>query len=191
MTRWATPAVFALALLSACGGVAGTTREQEISLQLRSLTEADQRREVGTVEGYLYLREPGVPMPLKDWPVTLIPLPPTVEGAVTRAKAQFAAPGRVPLSARALAVAHRPITEYLTSLRAGGHETLIRRVKTETGENPKFTFQDVPQGRWLLLAELPSTVSVLLWAQPVTVTSGEVTWQSLNDQNIWLEGLTR
>jgi len=189
MTRCATLAVLALALLSACGGVAGRAREQEISLLLLSLKEAEQKREVGTVEGYLYLVEPGVPTALRDWPVTLIPLPPTIEGAVTRAKTEFAAHGRNPLSAKALTVAHQPIEAYMKSLQAGGHDELIKQVKTETGVNPKFTFQDVPQGRWLLLAKLPSPISVLLWAVPVTVTSGGVTWQSLNDKNIWLEGL--
>jgi len=189
MTRCATLAVFALALVSACGGVAGRAGEQEISLLLLSLKEAEQKREVGAVEGYLYLVEPGVPTPLKDWPVTLIPLPPTIEDAVTRAKTQFAAHDRMPLSAKALTVAHQPIDAYMRSLQAGGHDKLIKRVKTETGVDPKFTFQDVPQGRWLLLAELPSPISVLLWAVPVTVTSGGVTWQSLNDKNIWLEGL--
>ncbi|HLC03849.1 MAG TPA: hypothetical protein VJK02_12490, partial [Anaerolineales bacterium] len=84
MTRWTTLAVLALALLSACGEVAGRALEQEISLLLLSLKEAEQKREVGAVEGYLYLVEPGVPTPLKDWPVTLIPLPPTIEDAVTR-----------------------------------------------------------------------------------------------------------
>jgi hypothetical protein len=122
--------------------------------------------------------------------VTLIPLPPALEAALARPKDQFLARGRAPLSATALALARQPITDYIKRLEATGHTGLTRTVKTESGPDPKFTFQDVAQGRWLLLAGLPSTISVLLWAVPVTVTSGEVTRQSLNDTNIWLEGLT-
>lgn len=190
MQRWAKLGVVAVALLSACAGVAGQTGEQEIAGLLQSLGGAAQRGEVGTVEGYLYLMQPAVPTPLKDWSVTLIPLTPTLEGAVNRAKQQFTTHGRVPLSASELDLARRPITDYLKALEATGHTELIRTVNTESGSDPKFTFQDVPQGRWLLLAELPSKISVLLWAVPVTVTKGKVTWQSLNDKSLWLEGLT-
>lgn len=190
MKRWAAIGVVCGALLSACGGLAGNTREQEISSLLRSLKEAEQKREVGTVEGYLYLAEPAVPTPLRDWPIMLIPLTPTLENAVTRAKGQFAANGRVPLAVKALTVARQPINDYLSELAASGRGEPIRRTKTDREGNPMFRFQDVPQGRWLLLAELPSPISVLLWALPVTITSGEVTRQSLNDKNIWLEGLT-
>lgn len=190
MKRWATMGVVCGALLSACGGLAGNTREREISLLLQSLKEAEQKREVGTVEGNLYLAEPAVPTPLSDWPVLLIPLTPTLENAVTRAKKQFAANGRVPLSAKTLTMAHQPITNYLNELGASGRGELMRRTKTDPQGNPTFRFQDVPHGRWLLMAEISSQISVLLWALPVTVTRGEVTRQSLNDKNIWLEGLT-
>lgn len=190
MKRWATMGVVCGALLSACGGLAGNTREREISLLLQSLKEAEQKREVGRVEGNLYLAEPGVPTPLRDWPVMLIPLTPTLENAVSRAKKQFAANDRVPLSAKTLTMAHQPITNYLNELGASGRGELIRRTKTDPEGNPTFRFQDVPQGRWLLIAEMNSQISVLLWALPVTVTSGEIKWQSLNDKNTWLEGLT-
>lgn len=179
-----------LAFLSACGGLAGRTKEGDVSEWLRTLHEAKQKGEVGSVEGYLYLMLPGPPTPLRDWPVTLSPLPPTLESAVRLAREQFARTGRMPLTADALRLARQPITDYMKMLQATGYKELIRTVKTDTGTDPKFTFHDVPQGRWLLLAELPSKISVLLWAVPVTVTKGEVAWQSLNDKSLWLEGLT-
>lgn len=191
MQRWTRLGVVAVAFLSACAGVAGRTGGQEMADLLQSLRGAAQRGEVGTVEGYLYLMQPALPTPLKDWPVTLIPLTPTLEGAVHRAKQQFTTNGRVPLSASALNLARRPITNYIKALEAAGHKELIREVATETGPDPKFTFQDVPHGRWLLLAGFPSKISVLLWAIPVTVSTGKATHQSLNDTNIWLEGLTK
>jgi hypothetical protein len=190
MTRWVKAGVVGLAFLTACGGLAGRTKDGDVPEWLRTLHEAQQKGEVGSVEGYLYLILPGPPIPLRDWPVTLIPLPPTLEASVSLARGQFARTGRIPLTADALRLAYQPITDYIKELTATGHKDLIRTVKTVKETDPKFTFQDVPQGRWLLLAQLPSKISVLLWVVPVTVTKGEVTWQSLNDKNLWLEGLT-
>lgn len=190
MRRWMKAGVVGLVFLSACGGLAATNKDGDLSDWLRALHEAKQKGEVGTVEGYLYLFFPGPPIPLRDWPVTLIPLPPTLERTVTHAHEQFAKSGRIPLSAAALAQARQPITDYIKTLTATGHQEMIRTVKTETGADPKFAFQDLPPGRWLLLAELPSKISVLLWVVPVTVTPGVRTWQSLNDKSLWLEGVT-
>lgn len=190
MRRWVNGGVVVLTLLTACGGLAGGTKEGDSTELFRVLSETQQKGEIGSVEGLLYLWLPGPPTPLRDWPVTLIPLPPTLEDAVRSAREQFTKSGRTPLTADALNQARQPITDYMKRLAATGHQELIRTVKTETGTDPKFTFQDVPQGRWLLLAELPSKISVLLWATPVTVTKGKPTWQSLNDKSVWLEGLT-
>jgi hypothetical protein len=184
-------ALLCLTFLSACAGPAGGTRDDEVSAWLRTLREAQQRGEVGSVEGFVYLFLPPPPTPLRDWPVTLIPLPAALEAAVGRSRERFVQTGRAPLTADALRQAQQPIVEYMEMLRATGHSDLIRTAKTDTGKDPKFSFQDVPQGRWLLLAALPSSISVLLWAVPVTVTDGEVVHRSLNDQAVWLEALTK
>jgi hypothetical protein len=190
MRRWEKVGLVSVAFLTACGRVAIAPPQHEIATLLGSIQEANQKGEVGSVGGYLYLILPGPPIPLRDWPVTLIPLPPTLEAAVAQSKERFMKTGRVPLTADALRQARQPITDYINHLVATGHQDLIRTVKTETGIDPKFTVQDVPPGRWLLLAELPAKVSVLLWAVPVTLTKGEQTWQSLNDKSLWLEGFT-
>jgi hypothetical protein len=134
--------------------------------------------------------QPALPIPLKDWPVILIPLTPSLEQAVIQAHAAFIRNGRTPLTAQALGRVRQPIITTIDHLEASGHKALIRTAQTETGDEPQFTFPDVPPGRWLLLAELRSKISVVLWAVPVTVTKGAQTWQSLNDKGIWLEGLT-
>jgi hypothetical protein len=145
--------------------------------------------DVGSVEGHLFLLMPGVPTPLKNWPVRLIPLSPSLEATLGMSQERFTRGGGTPLSAQALARARRPIDDYLKEVAALGHSELIGSAMTGALE-PKFTFQEVPQGRWLLLAELPSKISVLLWAVPISVAKGELTRQPLNDRNIWLEGLT-
>jgi hypothetical protein len=165
------------------------TRDGDLAHLVRSLDEAQQKGEGGSIGGFLYLIHPALPTPLHEWPVTLIPLTPTLEQAVIQAHAEFIRNGRAPLTADALDRVRRPIIAQIDHLEASGHKALIRTAQTETGTEPKFTFQDVPPGRWLLLAEFRSKISVLLWAVPVTVTQGEQTWQSLSDKNIWLEGL--
>lgn len=178
-----------LAVLSSCAGLAGKGQEQDLQGLLRSLKEAKQNGTVGTVEGYAFLVMPGVPTPLKNWPVRLLPLSPSLEAAVSAAHEQFVRGGRAPLAAEAFNRARQPITDYASEVARLGHGDLILTVKTAPGE-PRFAFDEVPAGRWLLVTELPSKISVLLWAVPVTVTKGEVTHQSLNDGKIWLEGLT-
>lgn len=190
MRQWVKGGVVALTLLSACGGLTRTGPDGDLADRFRSLEEAQQKGEVGSIGGYLYLMQPALPIPLKDWPVILIPLTPTLEQAVIQAHAAFIRDGRTPLTAEALGRVRRPIITAIDHLEASGRKAMIRTVKTETGTEPQFTFPDIPPGRWLLLAELRSKISVLLWAVPVTVTKDEQTWQSLNDKGIWLEGLT-
>lgn len=193
MRRVAKPALavlICLVLLSACGGLTRTAPDGDLADRLRSLEEAQQHGEFGSIRGYLYLMQPALPLPLTDWPVILIPLTPTLEQAVIQAHAAFIRNGRTPLTAEALDRVRQPIITAIDHLEASGRKALIRRVQTETGDEPRFTFPDVPPGRWLLLTELRSKISVLLWAVPVTVTKGAQTRQSLNDKEIWLEGLT-
>lgn len=190
MRRWVKGGVVAMTLLSACGGLTRTVPDGGLADLLPSLEEAQQKEEVGSIGGYLYLMQPALPIPLRDWPVILIPLTPTLEQAVIQAHAAFIRNGRTPLTAEALGRVRQPIITTIDHLEASGRKAMIRTVKTETGTEPQFTFPDVPPGRWLLLAELRSKISMLLWAVPVTVTKGAQTWQSLNDKGIWLEGLT-
>ncbi len=181
--------VICLAFLSACGGMAGKRQEQGLSTLLRSLSDAGKKGEVGSVEGNAFLLMPGVSTPLKNWPAQLIPLSPTLEATIAGARERFVRDGRAPLSAEGLRRTRQPINDYLKEVERLGYGELIKTVKTG-GQEPRFTFSDVPAGRWLLMAELPSKISVLLWALPVTVTKGEAARMDLDDGTIWLEGLT-
>lgn len=192
MRRWATQAlsgVICLGLLSACSGLQDTRRGENLSGLLRAFVAAKQKGEVGSVEGHVFLTMPGVPTPLNNWPVMLVPLSPALETAIATTRDRFERSGRAPLSAEDLGRARRLIDAYVKEVITLGHPELVKT--TNTGEKePKFTFADVPEGQWILTAELPSKISILLWAVPVTVTKGDATKQSLNDGNIWLEGLT-
>jgi len=69
-------------------------------------------------------------------------------------------------------------------------DDLIRQARTETGDDAKFEFPEVPEGQWLLLVELPRPPALAVWVVPVTVTAGAATKQSLNDQTV-IEGLVQ
>jgi hypothetical protein len=184
--RW----VIGLLFAAGCAGATHGLQDRDWQSVSETLQARQDHGEVGVVEGFFYLRQPGVPTPLKDAPVTLIPLPPALEAVVTDARARYAGGGYQPLSTEAFAHARQPITAAVTWLRTRGRRDLTREVRTASSDEPQFRFQDVPAGRWLLLAELHSPLSTLLWAVPVTVTAGATTHQSLNDQTIWIEGLT-
>lgn len=182
--RW----VIGFLLLGGCAGITRGLQEPDWQGMLQTVQARKDRGEVGAVEGLLYLGRTGIPIPLRDTPVTLIPLPPELETVVADARAQYAAGGFQPLSTEAFDKAHQPITTAVTRLRTE-YGDLARAVRTASGTDPEFRFQDVPAGRWLLLAELHSPISTLLWAVPVTVSAGAITRQSLNDDTIWIEGL--
>jgi hypothetical protein len=183
--RW----VIGLLLVAGCAGITRGIQEPDWQSVLQTMQARKDHGEVGVVEGLLYLGRPGIPTLLRDKPVTLIPLPPELETVVAETRAQYAAGGFQPLPAEAFATAHQPITAAVIRLRAPEYRDLAREVKTATGADPEFRFQDVPAGRWLLLAELHSPISTLLWAMPVTVSAGTTTRQLLNDDTIWIEGL--
>lgn len=184
--RW----VIGLLLVAGCAGVTRGLQEPDWQSVLQTVQARKDHGEVGVVEGLLYLGRPGVPTPLRDAPVTIIPLPPELETVVAEARARYAAGGFQPLPTEAFAQAHQPITTAVTQLRARGYRDLVQEVRTASDVDPEFRFRDVPAGRWLLLAELHSPISTLLWAVPVTVSAGATTRQSLNDETIWIEGLT-
>lgn len=186
MQRRAVKWVLGLLVMAGCAGV--TRQEPDWQSMLQTVQARKDHSEVGAVEGLLYLGRVGVPIPLRDEPVTLIPLPPELETVVADARARYAAGGFQPLQTEAFVQAHQPITNAVTQLRALGNRDLVREVKTASAGDPEFRFQDVPAGRWLLLAELHSPISTLLWAVPVTIGARATTRQSLNDETIWIEG---
>lgn len=178
-------------LLSACATMSGTgLPDSELPATLARLQTSGEQGRTGSIWGFLYLRQPAIPTPLKDWPVTLLPLTPGLETAVQRARQAYQAGGFAPLAFQTLDRLKQALDNHRTQLRDAGRGDLIRQVNTETGADPKFEFTEVPEGRWLLLAELPAPPSLAVWVVPVTVTAGAPTKQSLNDETV-IEGLVQ
>ncbi len=182
-------AVLCLSALSGCGEFATQAQSPDTATLFRSLKEAGAAGRTGTIQGNLYLVHPGLPTVLRDWSVTLLPLPPDQEVAISQAHERYLGTGREPLSADRLQQARHLLERLATKTKELGYGELIRTTQTDTKE-AKIVFSDVPEGRWLLTAELPGKLSMLLWASPVTVRAGNVTQRLLNDTTIWLEGLT-
>jgi hypothetical protein len=176
-------------LLSACATMSETGRtDPDLPATLARLQAHREQNRTGSVWGFLYLREPGVPTSLKDWPVTLLPLTPDLEAVVQRTRQAYRAGDYAPMPFQTLDQLKQVLNSYRSQLNDAGRGDLIRQVKTETGNDPRFEFLEVPEGRWLLLAEMPSPASLAVWIVPITVTAGTATRQSLNDQTI-IEGL--
>lgn len=174
-------------LLYACAATLPQLHGQEPRATLDSLEAARQAGRTGSVTGYLYLLHPGVPTIIRDRPVTLLPVSPALEAAVTALQQQYSR-NRDPLPPAELEQARRLLSDAREAVSTLGHAELIQTATTDMKE-AAFTFDAVPEGRWLLLAEFHSPLSLLLWASPVSVQAGQPTHLRLNDDTIWLEGI--
>lgn len=175
-------------LLYACAVAPTQLNRQDLQATLNRLDGARQAGRTGTITGHLYLLHPGLPTILRDQPVTLLPLSPALEATVEAFRAQYNR-DREPLSPANLERVIRLLRETREEVSATGHAELILTTTTDTKE-AAFTFAAVPEGRWLLLAEFNTPLSLLLWASPITVTPQQSTPIRLNDETVWLEGLT-
>lgn len=178
----------ALAALTGCAGIGHDPGPAADAAYLATIAEHQVSGKTGTLLGRLYLAQPAVPTPLMGWTVTLFPLSPEQESALNQARSPYLDGGREPLSADRFDAA-RGFLNRLQAVAGDQHTPSFVRTATTNHEDAGFTFPDVPEGRWVLIAEFPGKVSTLLWAFPITVTSTKTTVQTLNDSAIWLEGL--
>jgi hypothetical protein len=179
-------------LLSACATTSPQTGrpDSELPATLARLQANGEQGRTGSVWGFLYLREPGVATPLKDHTVVLLPLTPQLQTVVQQTRQAYREGGYAPLPFQTLSRLKTALDTHLAQLREAGRGDLIRQVHTETGDDPKFEFLEVPEGRWLLLAELPAPPTLAVWVVPVTVTAGAAAKQSLGDQTV-IEGMVQ
>ncbi len=177
-----------LVALTGCAGIGHDPGPAADAAFLATIRERQVSGNTGTVVGRLYLAQPAIPTPLTGWTVTLLPLSPTQESALNQVRSPYLDGGREPLSPERFDEAR----SFLNRLQAAAGDQQspgFVRSSTTNHEDAGFTFQDVPEGRWVLIAELPGKVSTLLWASPITVMATKTTVVILNDSAIWLEGL--
>lgn len=179
---------WSLITLTGCVGVGHEPGPAIDGAHLAAMREHHASGRTGTVVGRLYLAQPGIATPLMGWTVTLVPLSPAQESALNRIRTPYLDGGREPLSPDRFEAARRFLNRLQAIVEDQQPPSFVRS-STTNRTDAGFTFTDVPEGGWILIAELPGKVSTLLWASPVTVTATKTTVFLLNDSTIWLEGL--
>ncbi len=191
MTRHAKQwiALLALGTLSvACATSTPTGSPDPLTDTLTRLQERQAAGRVGAIRGYHFFSGPDVATRFTNGLVSLIPLSPDLEAAVTQAHEAYATDRRAPLAPQIIQQRWALLDDYVREVKRRGLGAMIRVTTTDPKE-AHYDLTDVPEGRWLLVAEVTSRVSVLYWAVPVEVRAGQALAQNLYESNIWVEGL--
>ena len=192
--RWKeqfTVAAMAAAVMSlaACASVTTLSPQEAAQTRLRETVQtllANQAAgSTATVGGSGFVMAPIV-VPLANGEVTLVPLTPDLDRALAVLQRQWLDGKREPLPTDTYKTALAVLTAHRIAVAQAGGESLIRFAQTD--KKGMFRFEGVPEGPWLLLADLRSSVSILLWAYPVKVQAGEeMPPVFLVDSNLLLE----
>lgn len=156
--------------LAACA--AGTTPSPKAVPQARlqetvgALLANQTAGVTATLTGSGFVTGP-IAVPLANGEVTLVPLTPELDKVLAGLQRQWLDGKRQPLSFDTYKTAVAILTAHRIAVAQAGGEALIRFTRTDGKGN--FRFEGVPEGPWLLLADLRSSVSILLWAYPVTI----------------------
>lgn len=191
MTRHAKQwiALLALGALSvACATSTQTGSQDPLTDTLTRLQEHQAADRIGAVGGYHFFSGPDVATRFTNGLISLIPLSPDLEVAVTQAHEAYVARRHAPLAPQVIQQRWALLDNYVREIKRRGFGAMIRLTTTDPKE-ARYDFTDVPEGRWLLVAEVTSRVSVLYWAVPVEVRAGEALAQNLYESNTWVEGL--
>ncbi len=185
-----TALLIALLGLAACVRATDTPQppvsESGLHRAVREMLANQAAGRLGSVEGIGLITSGPVTVLLANGEVSLFPRSPEVQVALATIHRRWVEGGRQPLAMRELQDAFLVLTAQRLAVKQLGGESLTRFAKTD--DKGQYRFEQVPEGRWLLVANLSSTVSALLWAIPIDVAAGAVSETSLADANILLEG---
>lgn len=188
LPRTAALTLVTLGLVCACAPAAREGIPDPLTATLTGLQQRHAAHAVGIVRGYHFFSGPAALTRFRNSPVSLIPLSPDLEAAVTRAHEEYLAGRRAPLTPQAIQERWALLDRYVGGIKQRGFGALIR-VETTDAKEAEFNFIDVPAGRWLLVAAVDTPLSAAYWAVPVEVQAGQSHLQNLLETNIWLEGL--
>lgn len=177
--RWKeqfTVAAMAAAIMSlaACASVTAPSPKESAQTRLQETVQAMLANQAAgstaTVTGSGFVMAP-IAVPLANGEVTLIPLTPNLDEALAVLQRRWLDGKRQPLPTDAYKTALAVLTAHRIAVAQAGGESLIRFARTDA--KGTFRFEGVPEGPWLLLADLRSSVSILLWAYPVKAQARE------------------
>lgn len=185
-------AFLTLATLGVAWACASATREgtpdDPLIATLNRLKEREAAQAVGSVSGHLFFLGPDAVSRFTNAPVSLIPLSPDLEAAITSAHQEYLAGRRAPLAPQVAQARGALLDGYIAEIPRRGFGAFARTTTTDE-KDARFEFEAVPEGRWLLVAGVASRASVLYWAVPVEIRAGTALRQNLSESNFWIEGL--
>jgi hypothetical protein len=177
-----------LLVLTACAKamppMEGKTAEPPLQQMVHTLLANQEAGRVRTVLGVAFVLAP-VAVPLANGEVSLLPSTPDLEAALAQLQRRWRAGRQQPLPYEAFLTAFARLTEQRVRVGRAGGESLIRFAPTD--EQGRFSLEGVPQGRWLLVADMSSPVSILLWAVPVEVGTEDPLPLFLTEASLLLE----
>jgi hypothetical protein len=187
--RWGPAALAAVLLgLTACAKAMSPMEETTVDPLLQNTVQTmlanHEAGRVKTVSGAGYVVGP-IAVAMANGEVSLIPSAPALEATLAQLQRRWLAGRRQPLPFEAFQTAFIPLTQQRIAVGRAGGESLIRFASTD--EQGRFHFEGVPQGRWLLVADMSSPVSTILWALPIQVEAEDPLPLLLFDGNILFE----
>jgi hypothetical protein len=195
--QWMAALAAALLSLTACAGPATTApkppveakpaAENPLQLAVKRLLANGADGQVGSASGAGFVTAP-IAIFLADGEVSLLPNTPELEAALAPFQRRWRERRRQPFPFQEFQAAFALLTAQRTAVARLGGETLVLFAKTD--DRGRFHFERVPAGQWLLVADMSSPASILLWVVPVEVSPGGDTQAFLVDSNILLEATT-
>lgn len=161
--------------------------EAELNAALQALKAREAAGQTGTVKGFGFLNaSPAPPVVFAKGALSLIPSTPALEATLLDIARKWRQGRRRPVSESEAQAAFALLDRHVRTLQARSEAALIRAA--ESDDKGRFAFEAVPAGRWLLVTDMESPVSAILWAIPADVKAGETVQVIVSDANILLEG---
>ena len=158
--------------------------ETPVRRAVRELLANQEAGRVHTISGVGFVIAP-IAVPLANAEVSLLPLTPDLESVLAKVQRRWLAGRRQPLPHEVFQAAFAVMTAQRVAVGRAGGEALIRFATTN--DKGAFEFDQIPEGRWLLVATMSSQVSTLLWTMPVEVGAEDPPQLFLTDANLLLE----
>ena len=161
--------------------------EAELNAALQALKASQAAGQTGTVNGFGFLNASPAPLVVfAKGALSLIPSTPALEAALLDVARTWRQGRRRPVSEPEAQAAFALLDRHVRALQARGERAFIRSAQSD--DEGRFAFEAVPAGRWLLVTDMDSPVSAILWAIPADVKAGETVQVIVTDGTILLEG---
>lgn len=161
---------------------------EALKASLQALMTSRAAGRAGTLKGVGILEAPPAPpVLLVKGTISLIPSTPNLEATLREIGRRWREGRRHPVSEAEFQGAFGVLDRHVLATKLLSGQDFIR--KAETDDKGRFAFENVPEGRWLLITTVESPVSALLWAVPGMVIAGKTTFVKVENGNIFIEGL--